>query len=115
MKTVYLFTNTFPYGINSETFIEEEMRVAGNLGLHIVVLPLHRKKVCRCVPSNVEICNSLADTSFIKKIYIACLMLFSLHFWKMLWIKDRPRSPNEFYQGIKYPVSYTHLTLPTIA
>lgn len=40
MKTVYLFTNTFPYGINSETFIEEEMRVAGNLGLHIVVLPL---------------------------------------------------------------------------
>ena len=102
MKTVYLFTNTFPYGINSETFIEEEMRVAGNLGLHIVVLPLHRKKVCRCVPSNVEICNSLADTSFIKKIYIACLMLFSLHFWKMLWIKDRPRSPNEFYQGIKY-------------
>ena len=49
MKTVYLFTNTFPYGINSETFIEEEMRVAGNLGLHIVVLPLHRKKVCRCV------------------------------------------------------------------
>lgn len=84
MKTVYLFTNTFPYGINSETFIEEEMRVAGNLGLHIVVLPLHRKKVCRCVPSNVEICNSLADTSFIKKIYIACLMLFSLHFWKML-------------------------------
>ena len=29
-------------------------------------------------------------------------MLFSLHFWKMLWIKDRPRSPNEFYQGIKY-------------
>ena len=23
MKTVYLFTNTFPYGINSETFIEE--------------------------------------------------------------------------------------------
>ena len=44
MKTVYLFTNTFPYGINSETFIEEEMRVAGNLGLHIVVLPLHRKR-----------------------------------------------------------------------
>ena len=82
MKTVYLFTNTFPYGINSETFIEEEMRVAGNLGLHIVVLPLHRKKVCRCVPSNVEICNSLADTSFIKEnnISLVC-MLFSLHFW----------------------------------
>lgn len=95
MKTVYLFTNTFPYGINSETFIEEEMRVAGNLGLHIVVLPLHRKKVCRCVPSNVEICNSLADTSFIKKIYIACLMLFSLHFWKMFIIRKSkfPQNP----------------------
>ena len=44
MKTVYLFTNTFPYGINSETFIEEEMRVAGNLGLHIVVLPLIERR-----------------------------------------------------------------------
>lgn len=76
MKTVYLFTNTFPYGINSETFIEEEMRVAGNLGLHIVVLPLHRKKVCRCVPSNVEICNSLADTSFISRMRI--LLFLSL-------------------------------------
>lgn len=58
MKTVYLFTNTFPYGINSETFIEEEMRVAGNLGLHIVVLPLHRKKVCRCVPSQTVFATS---------------------------------------------------------
>lgn len=100
MKTVYLFTNTFPYGINSETFIEEEMRVAGNLGLHIVVLPLHRKKVCRCVPSNVEICNSLADTSFIKKIYIACLMLFSLHFWKCYGLKIDHVLPMNFIKEL---------------
>lgn len=102
MKTVYLFTNTFPYGINSETFIEEEMRVVGSLGVPVVIVPLHKKEVCRYVPTGVEVCNSLAETSWVRKIYIACLMLFSRHFWRMLWIKERPRSLNELCQGMKY-------------
>ena len=52
---------------------------------------------------NVEICNSLADTSFYKEnIYRLFDAILVCIFGKMLWIKDRPRSPNEFYQGIKY-------------
>ena len=100
--TVYLFTNTYPYGKLSETFLETEIFVAGVLNVDVVIIPLNKLDICREVVSNIKVDSGLVRMEWIKKGMILLKMLCSRWLWKLFFQKNNPKNLFEFYQGIKY-------------
>lgn len=102
MPKIYLFTNTYPFGNQAETFLADELSVADKMGLDIVLIPLHQKKNCRSVPSRFAIDLRLCSSSVRLKMIAFLRLLISKWLWKLPFTSDRPRSMNEYYQGVKY-------------
>lgn len=103
MKKICLFTNSFPYGKLSETFLEDEILVASKLDVNIVVIPLRYHKESRTLLyPNVSVCDKLMNFGLKKKIEALFEMFFSKYFWYLPFVAKRPKTPKEFYQGVKY-------------
>ncbi len=102
MPKIYLFTNTYPFGNQAETFLADELLVADKMGLDIVLIPLHKKKNCRPVPPRFVVDRRLCASSVRFKLIAFLRLLISEWLWKLPFASDRPRSINEYYQGVKY-------------
>lgn len=104
MKTIYLFSNCYPYGMVSESFLTDELQVASKLSCcYIEIIPLYKNKYKRELPSNVILNNKLADLSFTYRIKVFFLMILSRYFWLLSFQgKYSPKSISDYYQAIKY-------------
>lgn len=99
MKSIYLFTNSYPYTKSVEVFVEEEMRIAAKEGYKIFVIPTNSDKEIRQVPDNVTILPCLMDTGLLRKILLLISMPFRRNFWSML---GETGMSKKLPQGIKY-------------
>jgi len=89
MKTIYILTTSFPYGVG-EQFLESEIKFwAEKTGIAVVVIPNKIYGKHRVIPSNVAVDLSVAKTSKYSHIFAA---LFSLYFIKELfWLKKNKK------------------------
>ena len=104
MKNIYIFTHSFPYTKNSETFLETEIKIASTLpDTQIFVIPLKKSKICREIPQNISVINQLSELSRLRKIYVFITMLFHIRFWAMFGEKEhRFKTFKNLFQTIKY-------------
>jgi len=104
MKNICIFTHSFPYTKDTETYLETEIKIASALpDMQIFVVPLKKSKFCRKTPQNISIINKLAELSWLKKGTIFFAMLFHARFWKLFFEKEhRLKTVKNFFQAIKY-------------
>lgn len=53
--TLVLFTASFPFGLRTESFLENELPILANRFDRVLVLPSHRKEARRALPQGVEL------------------------------------------------------------
>lgn len=70
-KTIYIYTSNFPYGMDAETFLGEELNVASEKGLRVVVIPTRKAEGERPLPQGVEVDRSIAEASIAEKLFAA--------------------------------------------
>lgn len=88
MKSIILFTRYYPYSLNSEDFISNELDAVSN-EYDITLVPFSRiSDQKREIPRSVHINESCCNMSFIQKIAVVVSMLFSMRFWKMFLCRD---------------------------
>lgn len=99
MRNIYIFTNSYPYTKSTEVFIEEEIRIASEMGYNIFIIPTNKDKIIREIPNNVTVLPCILDIGIIHKILLLASIPFKIKFWSML--KETGFS-NKILQGIKY-------------
>ena len=68
MKNVLLFTHSYPYTKNSETFLESEIALSSTLkDVKITLIPLVKNDYKRDIPSNIDINDGLNNLSLYGK------------------------------------------------
>lgn len=102
MNKIYLFTHTYPYGHTAETFLEDEVKVANSIGVHVVVIPLYKLEYKRPLPNNITVYDGLANMSLFNKVCVFLTIFLKKWSWKLLFQKERPYSLNCWKQALKY-------------
>ena len=88
MKSIILFTRYYPYSLNSEDFISNELNVVSN-EYDITLVPFSRiSNQKRAIPQNVHINEACCNMSLFQNIAVVVSMLFSMKFWAMLLCRD---------------------------
>ena len=103
-KTVYIFTVNYPFGLDSEAFLQEELNVASEKGVRVVVIPARKAKGERPVPSGVVVDRSICDAPLNKKLLAVIRTIFSmgmLSVWACLFC-DSAFSIKYLPDAIKY-------------
>ncbi|RPH30286.1 MAG: glycosyltransferase [Bacteroidales bacterium] len=102
MVNIYLFTHSFPYTKNSETFLETEMHVISSYSeYNVTVIPLLKSKFKRELPLNVVLDNKICEYSFFHRALIFFRLLLSPIFWSF----SKERTNFEFkvlFDWVKY-------------
>ena len=104
MKNIYIFTHSFPYTENIETYLATELKIVSEFpDIQIFLIPLRKSKFCRKTPQNISIINNLTELSLLKKGLIFFAMLLHTRFWKMFLEKNhRFKTVKNLFQVIKY-------------
>ncbi len=104
MKTIYLFTHSYPFKENTENFIESELEVASRLNdIRLTVVPLRGSKMPRILPEGIKLDLSLVHSSFHNRIKALTSMMFSILFWKLPFLKEHaPKTLRDYKNGYKY-------------
>ncbi|MCF0165939.1 MAG: glycosyltransferase [Bacteroidales bacterium] len=103
-KKIYLFTEFFPYGNISESFLQKELETASTMA-DITLVPLYNDKGSRPVPEGVRIDESLSRTSLLKKTVIVMKTFFGKELWKS-YLKDKKRIGLIRYIWFTYKYSF---------
>jgi len=75
-----IISSNFPFG-NSETFLENEMKILSNKFDEIIIFPLNKEKEIRIVPENIKINNALNEhvlTNSKKTSLLNILLIFKI-------------------------------------
>lgn len=104
MKTIYLFSNCYPFGMVAESFLKDELLVASKIPCcKIVIIPLHKGRYKRDLPSNITLNTKLSDTTLLQRIKVFFLMIFGWYFWFIPFQgKYSPKSKSDYFQAVKY-------------
>lgn len=102
MNNIYIFTHSFPYGLNAETFLEDEIKVAASMGVDVTLIPLYSHIQKRELPKNIKVYCELSNISLIKKIAVFLKMCCSGWFWNLFFQKDPPHLITYRRQAFKY-------------
>ena len=76
MRTIYLYTSLFPYGVFSEAFISQEIKEVCTC-YNVVLIPVNKQDIRREVPGTVSVDSGICQRTFAYKLR-AFLRLFSL-------------------------------------
>lgn len=112
MKTLFLFTNTFPCDNSLEHYIEYELPFLSKKFDKIIIIPGDFGKTKVPIPSNVEVINIYSHLYFqnsiwrlIKSIPLLLSILsyefFHTRISKLYWIKQLPKSLYTLYNAIE--------------
>lgn len=103
MKNVLLFTHSYPYTKNSETFLESEIALSSTLkDVKITLIPLVKNDYKRDSPSNIDINDGLNNLSLYGKMKILFQMFFSLWFWRLLRVSSFSLNIKKIVSEVKY-------------
>ena len=81
---IYIFTNSFPYKKDTESFLSTEMKVASQLeDIQLFLIPTKYDKHSREIPDNITIISDLYTCGIITKLMVFIKMLLNNRFWKM--------------------------------
>lgn len=102
-KTIYLFTETFPYG-TGETFLNTEIIYLSKYFKKIYIIPSKKTILVRDMPTNVEILDFYINKR-VSKIKRIIYTIFSNYFYDA-FIKDFPKSMSISYLKLNFVWAY---------
>lgn len=103
MKSIFLFTHSYPYGKDEETFLSAEIDIVSRRKIDLTIIPLKKRGQLSALPIEIKLNKTLAETSYVGRFVIFIKMLLSPLFWKIPFQdKHSPKSPRQYYYAIKY-------------
>jgi len=104
MRSIFLFTHSYPYCNGEDNFLSDEIEIVSREKIDLTIIPLKKKdKFYRELPDGIKLNTTLSETSSFKKFIIFIEMFLSSLFWKIPFQgKHSPRSPRQYYYAVKY-------------
>lgn len=103
MKSILLFTHSYPFGKETESFLSSEIEIASLLEIDLTIIPLKSSNYKRDLPQKIKLNSSLAERTWIERSVVFLEMMYSSLFWEIPFQdKFSPKTLKQYFYAIKY-------------